>query len=649
MATNKKITGLEFVASLANDDLLTVIDIDGGSGGVPINRKITWQNLSGAVAPLNATFVTMTANALLPNERILTGTANQVIVTDGGAGGNVTLSTPQDIAVGSSPTFAGLTLSGLTASRLLASNGANALVSSDLFGWVAGTANRVIVADDGDGTITLSSPQDIALASSPTFAGLTINGNISVTGTVDGVDIAGIADAQYVVIAADADLVNERILAGTVNQVTVTDGGAGGNVTLSLPQDIHTSAVPEFDGMTISSINGIDYNPGADIDTDLITVGVTGSPKIWWDESEDGFAVTKRLDVTTERTDTAGNAVTFYSELTANPGGATSANYYGFWPVVKYTSAQACTGVMSGNLVQVIHDAGGTLDTMAGMWTNVSVSNTETPTIDNMRGYVLNVLDAEDAAVGFASSLYFKMASVDTGSITHSYGLNLISGVIGAGSITNQYGIKIGDISGATTLNYSIFTAAGLVSFGDDLKFRQASTISTSSGAITINPANGITNFGASADHDQTIHINTDNASYYMDIKLASTNNAFVIEMAGVPILNTYGYFDADEMGLGVKDYEDQLYIDTSGNIGIGITSGIVGQLHIDQSSSSGAQPVLFLDQGDVSEEMMQFETTIGVGNAIEAIGAKTLTTTHFVKVTIPGGLTRYFPVGTIA
>lgn len=73
------------------------------------------------------------------------------------------------------------------------------------------------------------------------------------------------------------------------------------------------------------------------------------------------------------------------------------------------------------------------------------------------------------------------------------------------------------------------------------------------------------------------------------------------------------------------------------------------GQLHVDQSDSSGAQPVLYLDQADVSEEMIQFETTIGTGNAIEAVGVKSLTTTHFVKCTLPGGLTRYIPVGTIA
>ena len=84
--------------------------------------------------------------------------------------------------------------------------------------------------------------------------------------------------------------------------------------------------------------------------------------------------------------------------------------------------------------------------------------------------------------------------------------------------------------------------------------------------------------------------------------------------------------------------------------VGVGVALGAhLGKLHVDQLNLSAAIPVLVLDQADVSEEMIEFITTIGIGNAIEAIGIKTLTTTHFIKVTIPGGLTRYIPVGTIA
>jgi len=76
----------------------------------------------------------------------------------------------------SSPTYTGLTLTGLSASRLLASDADKLLVSSDLASWVIGTTNQIIVTDDNDGSVTLSTPQDIHIGASPTFAGLNITG-----------------------------------------------------------------------------------------------------------------------------------------------------------------------------------------------------------------------------------------------------------------------------------------------------------------------------------------------------------------------------------------------------------------------------------------------------------------------------------------
>lgn len=88
--------------------------------------------------------------------------------------------------------------------------------------------------------------------------------------------------------------------------------------------------------------------------------------------------------------------------------------------------------------------------------------------------------------------------------------------------------------------------------------------------------------------------------------------------------------------------------INSNGRVGIGTTSQ-AAILDVEQDGTTDAIPVLRLKQDDVSEEFIEFDTTIGTGNAIEAVGAKTLTTTHFLKVTIPGGLTRYIPMGTIA
>jgi hypothetical protein len=48
-------------------------------------------------------------NGSLSAERVLTGTANQITITDNGANGTVVLSTPQDLHTGAGPTFGTLT------------------------------------------------------------------------------------------------------------------------------------------------------------------------------------------------------------------------------------------------------------------------------------------------------------------------------------------------------------------------------------------------------------------------------------------------------------------------------------------------------------------------------------------------------------
>ena len=89
--------------------------------------------------------------------RPLLGTTNQITVTDN-LNTTYTLSTPQDIHTGATPTFVSALLSGLTASRLVATDGTKTLESiADLTAWIAGTDGNLTVTDDGDGTVTLKS------------------------------------------------------------------------------------------------------------------------------------------------------------------------------------------------------------------------------------------------------------------------------------------------------------------------------------------------------------------------------------------------------------------------------------------------------------------------------------------------------------
>lgn len=151
----------------------------------------------------------------------VTGTTNQIIVTDDGDG-TITLSTPQDIHTGATPEFISAKFSGLTASRLLRLGATNIVASvTDFTVWIAGTANRVSVADDGDGSVTLTTPQDTHTGASPTFVAATLSGLTA--------SRLMASDGSKLTVSV-ADFTNW--ISGTAGQIAVTDDGDG-TVTLS--------------------------------------------------------------------------------------------------------------------------------------------------------------------------------------------------------------------------------------------------------------------------------------------------------------------------------------------------------------------------------------------------------------------------------
>lgn len=249
----------------------TGITVTNGAGSITIASTA-----SGTFAPIGEAYVTIGNTAGLTAERALTGTASQVIITDNGANSTVVLSLPQSIATssnvtfanvtatafiigantlntsewanldgqdqtvatGSSPTFVGATLSGLTASRLVSTSAGSALQSE------AFTANGQLLIGSATGAFTK--------ATITAGTGVTVtNGAGSITLSVTSGTFAPIGEA-YVTIGNTAGLTAERALTGTSNQVVVTDNGANSTVVLSTPQDIATSSSPTFADLTLT-------------------------------------------------------------------------------------------------------------------------------------------------------------------------------------------------------------------------------------------------------------------------------------------------------------------------------------------------------------------------------------------------------------
>lgn len=106
------------------------------------------------------------------------------------------------------------------------------------------------------------------------------------------------------------------------------------------------------------------------------------------------------------------------------------------------------------------------------------------------------------------------------------------------------------------------------------------------------------------------------------------------------------GTYTANEFGMFTNSAE-RITISADGRVGVGEVLPDA-RLDVAQKSTTAAKPTLRLTQLDLSEELVRFNGTVATGNPIEAIGAKTLATTHFIRVSVNGSFL-YIPCGTIA
>ena len=103
----------DVVSGVQNDVYLRIVGKQGNGTADPVFRQIRVQFKmlsSGGSSPANATYVTLSANGTLTEERVLTGTSNQITITDNGAGSTVVLSTPQNLHTAATPTFSTVTV-----------------------------------------------------------------------------------------------------------------------------------------------------------------------------------------------------------------------------------------------------------------------------------------------------------------------------------------------------------------------------------------------------------------------------------------------------------------------------------------------------------------------------------------------------------
>jgi len=180
-------------------------------------------------------------------------------------------------------------LSGLSNSLLTSSDSRGNLASvSNLASWIAGTSNRISVADDLDGTVTLDIDSSyvgqatittLGTVSSGTWQGDTIAVNQGGTGQTS------YTNGQLLIGNTTGNTLTKATLTGTANQITVANGA--GTITLSTPQAIDIAAAD----FTVAGASITDITQGS-----ILFAGTSGAvsqdnSNLFWDDSNNRLGI----------------------------------------------------------------------------------------------------------------------------------------------------------------------------------------------------------------------------------------------------------------------------------------------------------------------------------------------------------------------
>jgi hypothetical protein len=224
----------------------------------------------------------------------------------------------------------------------------------------AGIVVTGTVVATGGGSLT-GTWSDLGSVTTVDINGGTVGG-VTLDGTISGTPTWASAQAITLSTAAQTNITS----LGTLTALTVTTsvtaatfvGDLTGNVTGNVSGTAATvtgaaqtnitslgtlTALTVNGALVVSTVNGIDINPGSDVDVDVITLGVTTAPKLWWDESDSSWEFTGNLTLNDGQLRANGDAKI--------AGASSTLGFYGDTGVLLQTGVAVTAGGIHAALV----------------------------------------------------------------------------------------------------------------------------------------------------------------------------------------------------------------------------------------------------------------------------------------------------------
>jgi len=203
-----------------NDQVDITIASSGGGGG----------------APADATYVTLTTNATLTNERVLTGTINQIDITDNGAGNTVVLSLPSILVAPGSVQATTNFIAGTATDSFTTTTGTNLTIHPGAASNATAVGNTLTVSGGpGGGTSGAGGAVTIqgGIATSGAGGAVTIAGRVGVGTNQDGGNVSITAGNPTGTGTAGAVTISSGALqgAGTPGNINILAGNGNGSTT----------------------------------------------------------------------------------------------------------------------------------------------------------------------------------------------------------------------------------------------------------------------------------------------------------------------------------------------------------------------------------------------------------------------------------